>query len=267
MATGNWTRPDNIWCSSTPDDPIYRCDVVPVMCLPMANHLPIIMELSFLLPRAPKVHALNFRQAHWPKVNADLSQRLEELSPTVCISTEEEFFLKVDKVICITKETLEDHLKERRLSLVKWCWWTKELANFKKTQNRLSRKSYRFCHVQDHPAHAEYKAAANQFKIIMEETCNQDWTNWLDSATQQDLYMANKYITNKPSDYSCARVPTLKTTSNNASSMAEDNVAKARALANSFFPPPPTVSQVPSGIMYPSPLRDIDPQHHFNQML
>ena len=180
-ATGNWTRLDNVWRSSTPDDLISRCDVVPAMHPPMADHLPIVMELSLPLPRAPEVQVLDFRQADWPKVNADLAQRLEEMSPTVHISTKEEFLIEVDEVVHITKETLDDHLKERWPSLFKQWWWTKELTTLKKAQNRLSRKSFRLRRIQDHPVHAEYKPAANQFKSIMEMQ-NQYWTNWLESA-------------------------------------------------------------------------------------
>ena len=127
----------------------------------------------------------------------------------------------------------------------------------KKTQNRLSRKSYRFRHVRDHPAHTEHKAAAKQFKDIMEETRSQDWVDWLESVTQQDLYIPNKYITNKPSNYSGARVPTLKTVTNGLPSVADNNESKTTALADSFFPPPPVFSCVPQIAAYPPPLKGI----------
>ena len=256
-AAGNWTRPDNVWRCSTPDHPITRCDMVSAMCPPMADHLPIVMELSLPLPRAPKIQALDFRQADWPEVNADLAQRLKDDLPAVRIRSEEEFLRKVDGVVSMIQETLDDHLKDRRLSPFKCRWWTKELTNLKKTQNRLSGKSYRLRHIRDHPVHAEHKAAFNQFKSVMEETRNQDWTDWLESATQQDLYIANKYITNEPFDYSSAHVPALKTTTNNIPGTAEDNVAKAKALAESFFPPPPTTSRVPMDATYTPPLKGI----------
>ena len=102
-----------------------------------------------------------------------------------------------------------------------------------------------------------HKEAANQFKNVMEETRSQDWTDWLESAMQQDLYIANKYITNKPSDYSSARVPTLKTSSNNAPGTAEDNVAKAKVLADSFFPLPLPSSWVLLNAAYLPPLKGI----------
>jgi hypothetical protein len=78
----------------------------------------------------------------------------------------------------------------------------------------------------------------------MQDTRNQDWTDWLEAASQQDLYIANKYIMNEPTDYSNARVPSLRTTTNNLPNTADDNLSKAAALAESFFPPPPAFSQV-----------------------
>ena len=71
-------------------------------------------------------------------------------------------------------------------------WWTKELSQLKKQQNQLSNKAYKFCHLRDHPVHNEYKAVMVKFKDTMQETRNQDWSDWLEAASQQDLYIANK---------------------------------------------------------------------------
>ena len=79
-STGNWTRPDNVWRCSSLDDPIIQCDVLPAIWPPMADHLPIIMELALPLPRAAEPPTLDFRQADWPKVNADLAQQLKKSS-------------------------------------------------------------------------------------------------------------------------------------------------------------------------------------------
>ena len=220
----------------------------------MANHLPIITELALLLSQAFEPPMLDFRQADWSKVNADLAQHLEENFPAARLTTVDEFLLKVDDLVRIIKETLEDHLKERRPSPFIRRWWTKELSILKKIQNHLSGKSYRFRHIQDHPAHAEHKAAAKQFKSVLEKTHNQDWVDWLESVTQQDLYIANKYITNEPSDDSSARVPTLKTVTNGLSSIADNNESKTAALADSIFLPPPSFSRVSQDATYP-PLR------------
>ena len=59
-ATGNWTCPDNVWHSNTPEDPILRCDVVPAIRPPLADHMPIITIINMPFPSATNTHALDF---------------------------------------------------------------------------------------------------------------------------------------------------------------------------------------------------------------
>ena len=165
-------------------------------------------------------------------------------------SPEEEFIQKVDDLVRITYVVLQECIDKKSPNLYKQRWWTEELSNLKKAQNCLSNKSHKFRHLHDHPVHTEYKAAANKFKEIMTETHNQDWTDWLEGASQQDLYLANKYITSEPSDYSNAHIPSLQTQTNRLPDVTEDNDQKVKVLAESFFPPPPGVSQVPPDQIY-----------------
>ena len=193
--------------------------------------------------------------ADWSKVNSALGPRLEEESPAVRITTKDEFLKKVDDVVRIVNEVLHEQVDEKSANPYKQHLWTEELTSLKKTQNRLSNKSHKFRHVRDHPAHAEYKAAANKFKEVMTETCNQDWIDWLEGASQQDLYLANKYISNEPSDYSDVHIPALHIISNGMPDLADSNEQKVKALANSFFSPPPNTSYVPPHQEYPTPLK------------
>ena len=225
-ATGNWTRPDNMWRSNIPKDPILHCDIVPAIWPPLADHMPIITIINMPFPRATSAHSLDFRQANWIKVNKYLVQRLESGPLPLRIASKDEFITKVDELVHIIKDVLEDHLKERCPSPFKHCWWTKELSQLKKQQNWLSSKAYKFCHLRDHPVHNEYKAATVKFKDTMQETWNQDWSDWLEAASQQVLYITNKYISNEPTDYSNTWVPSLCTTTNNLLSTADDNSDK-----------------------------------------
>ena len=172
---GNWTWPDNVWWSHTPEDPIQRCDTVPAIRPPLADHLPIVTILDLPLPRSASLPTLNSRMADWDKINKALSPRLDAESPAVHITSEEEFIKKgrwcgpnhlqspsgpnKSKIT----QPLHAALVDRRLSILK------------RTHNRLSNKSHKFWHVHDHPSHTKYKAAANKFKDVMTETHNQDW--------------------------------------------------------------------------------------------
>ena len=204
-SAGNWTRPDNVWRSNTPDDPIIRCEVVPAIRPPLADHLPVIIILDLPFPRSSAPQSLNFRLGDWPTINNALNLRLTAESPAVLIKSKEEFITKVNEVVRIISEVLEQNLEASRPSPFTHRWWTKELSDLKKSQNRLSSKAFKLRHLHDHPIHKEFKTAVSKFNKVMQETRNQDWSDWLESATQKDLYIANKYITNEPTDYSNAR--------------------------------------------------------------
>jgi len=91
----------------------------------------------------------------------------------------------------------------------------------------------------------------------MIEMRKQHWINWLESVEQQEIYTANKYVVSEPSDYSCARIPSLCTNTNRIVGTMEDNEAKAGELAKSFFPPPPASSSVLINQVYSMPLKGI----------
>ena len=103
----------------------------------------------------------------------------------------------------------------------------------------------------------EYKSAANKFEEVMHKTRDQDWKDWLESASHQDLYIANKYISNKPSDYSNVCIPPLRTTVNGMQDTAESNEDKVKALAESFFPQPPLISHIMPDQIYPTLLQGL----------
>ena len=138
--------------------------------------------------------------------------KLKVESPAVRIHTQEQILAKVDKVISIIADVLHENLKELKPSPFSHHWWTKELTDLRKAQNRLSNKSYRLRAIHNHPIHMEFKALVNKFKEVMIETCKQHWTDWLESIGQQELYTANKYLISEPSDYLSTRIPSLCTT-------------------------------------------------------
>ena len=132
--------------------------------------------------------SLNFQMAEWSSINEELNYRLDAESPGKHIVSKEEFIQKVDDLVWITYKVLQGSIDEKLPNPYKQRCWTEELTNLKKAQNHLSNELHKFHHLCDHPAHTEYKAAANKFKEVMTETRNQDWTDWLEGASQQDLY-------------------------------------------------------------------------------
>jgi hypothetical protein len=131
-------------------------------------------------------------------------------------------------------------------------WWTPELTKLRKKKNKLSNSAYKFRKIEGHPSKEAHKTANREFAKAVETACKTHWDAWLESVTSRQVYLANKYVTNKPSDYSSTRVLSLKTITNDRPALATSNISKTEALTASFFPPPPATSQVPRNYAYPS---------------
>lgn len=89
---------------------------------------------------------------------------------------------------------------------------------------------------------------------MLDFTHNQHGNDWLESVSQQDVYIANKYISNEPTDFSSTRIPLLSHDLGGTRVTADDNASKTAALSSSFFLPPPISSSVPPDVVYTRPL-------------
>jgi hypothetical protein len=68
--------------------------MVPDICPPLADHIPIITILDLPLPHATAIKALDFRAADWMVITSTLTVQLEAESPAMCIKSKEEFHRK-----------------------------------------------------------------------------------------------------------------------------------------------------------------------------
>jgi len=134
-------------------------------------------------------------------------------------------------------------------------WWTKELSTMRKEKNRLSSAAYKFRHVPNHPSKKTYHQFTNKYTNQIRKVKKEHWEEWLENIADNDIFAANKIVTDLPSDYARALIPPLKSIQPNGRPLiATSNQAKSAALAHTFFPSPPPVPSVPTNATYPVPL-------------
>ena len=253
--TSNWTHPDNVWRNDNPNDPITICDVDPAIRPPQADHLPIITVLDLPILRASTFPTCNMCEANFETINEKLQALLANRGPAQRIWSKEELEMAVNALVETIQEVLDQEVSTTKPSPFTKRWWTKELTELKREQTRLSKLSYRYRGVRDHTVHAEFKSATNKLSNRIDETKKEHWTEWLESANSRDIYTANKYLNSELSDYSSTRIPPLKTTNfQQQEVIVTENSAKAEALAEAFFPPPPVEPIIPE-CAYPELLK------------
>ena len=118
----------------------------------------------------------------------------------------------------------------------------------------MGRKVGKFSDQPEHLIHMEYKEAHRQYNRAIKYSKRHHWRDWLEKASDPDLWMANKYLVAAASDGSRTRIPTLRALPNGQDTVASSNQEKSRVLAEAFFPRKPTETTTPDRLEYPQPI-------------
>ena len=109
--------------------------------------------------------------------------------------------------------------------------------------------------VPGHPLHADLWAAKAKYTKEICKTKESHWKDWLDEANDNDIWTANRYISNPSGDGGKTRIPTLKVkTSDGNEQLVDSNKGKAKVLTGVFFPPPPEHLDIDPDFEYPRPV-------------
>ena len=81
MSTGNYTRTDNVFISSTLIERLTTCTTVPEDQPAKRNHFPIDTTLELKVHTAEKTQKFNFHKTNWKKFKELLEGKLEEAIP------------------------------------------------------------------------------------------------------------------------------------------------------------------------------------------
>ena len=239
LSTGNWTRPDNVWCTSQTTDHFLQCDTDPGLRGPNTDHLPILSTLDLPTTRNTPRTTRNFRATDWKEFTDRLMTLLPPDEPKR-LTSESEFREALNSINDALRITIEDIVPSYKPLPSTKRWWTHELTSLRKVKLRAARQSHRWRGAPDHPSHQEHREASKKYITAMEATKKDHWEGWLLNASERDVWTANKYATDPPTDGGKSRIPSLNYVGQDGSAnQTVSNAEKSDALANAFFPPPP----------------------------
>lgn len=206
-AARNWTRPDNVWLSHHALNLYTACFTDPAIRPTHADHLPIVTIIDMPVARSHPKISPNFRSINFTDFNATLKTWLDQDSTARHIATEQEFHNKVNTLTKIIQEMINAKVPLRKPSPYAKRWWNADLLVLKKKKNQLSYKAHNYRDIVNHPSLAEHKRVSKKLAKAIEDATKSHWVDWLENISAQDVYLANKYVTNEPTDYSNARIP------------------------------------------------------------
>ena len=252
LSTGNWTRPDNVWCTNQTADIFTQCNTDPGLRGPNTDHLPILSMLDFPLTRNTPKPTRNFRITDWEAFSDHLTTLLSHNEPKK-LTSEIEFRAALNTINTALKATVEEKVPISKNFPFTKRWWTHELTTLRRKKQRLANNSHRWRGIPDHPSHQSHRETSKEYSKMIEATKREHWEDWLLNASGRDLWTANKYAAKPPTDGGKSRIPTLNYTRPDGTILpTTSNMEKTKALANAFFPPPPIIPNIPHSC-YPEP--------------
>jgi ribonuclease HI len=255
MVTNLYSRPDNVWCSSDLIHRVVRCEVDAYIQPPCTDHLPIVTILEIPQDRIAPVPSRNFRMVDWEAFNETLRVNLDSIPPPVELKTEEEIQQAAKDLTLAIQKTIEDQVQISKPCPHSKRWWSSDLQSMKKKLNKLSTETTRQRAMPNHPCHDARKTLAREYGNAILAAKKKHWVDFLEEASDRDLWTSNRYLKDPVGDGGKSRIPTLKVKdANGLTREVASNSEKAKVFHKVFFPPRPEASSVPSNFRYPDPL-------------
>src|SRR6266481_7713720 len=239
LATGNWTRVDNVFVSEGLADQVVICDTDPRQRGPGTDHVPVLTTIEFAIPARSEETRRNFRETDWEKFREELAEQLSDIPAPQKIHTDMQFQRAVEDLMQAVQEAIAAVVPVSQPTPHSRRWWSKELLSLKKAVNRLSNKAYKMQTLADHPVHGEYRKIHNDYGDAIKSAKAVHCTAFLEGMTGKELWSANWYISN----------PIVVNGSGEPVELCTD-AEKGVAFCNIFFPNRLMASLVPLDPMY-----------------
>ena len=80
-SSGNWMRPDNVFCTNHSLEALTLCTTDPSQRGPKTDHVPILTHLDLDVPPAPELEFRNYHEIDWGSFSSHLCNLLSKLPP------------------------------------------------------------------------------------------------------------------------------------------------------------------------------------------
>ncbi|KAG2052021.1 hypothetical protein BDR06DRAFT_888815, partial [Suillus hirtellus] len=161
-SSGNWTRPDNVFCSDNTLESFIICDTAPRLRAPKTDHVPILITLDLEIPQATVTISHNYRETDWKAFSELLKERLASIPPPVELTTQEEFQTAANRLAETLDAVIEAKVPKSKPNLHAKRWWTREISQMMERKHELSDLSYKHRALRDHPSHEEHRKYRNK---------------------------------------------------------------------------------------------------------
>ena len=237
--TKKWSRLDQVFITEHTMEAVIVCDTIPEERGVNTDHVPIVTVLDMKLTKAPSQIARNFRDVDWTKFRTTLEGELAKQGVPKNIKTLRELNHTCEKLTQALQDTINDEVPCTDINARSKRWWSKELTLLRRETEKLGRKAYKLRRWPEHPIHKEHMTLRKSYDKNIQYSKQHHWRDWLEKATDPDLWTAHKYISAPAGDGGKMRIPNLTVQDVEGQHTYSSNEDKSKALAKAFFPKKP----------------------------
>ena len=254
MNTKNYTRPNNVFCTSNLLNIFIRCVTEPESRPPCTDHLPLISELDIETPTGMFPSRPNFRATDWEKFNSYLKTLLSAIPQPKEICTIEHLNSTVKDLTDTILATIQQTVPTSKPSPYSKRWWSKELTQKRRGVRKAGRNSYINRSQRTHLAHEYYRRTWNEYTDMIRQTKRKHWEKWLEEVDEHSMWTAGNLASGPSTDGGKVHIPALQSIGSDGSPMlVRDNATKGELLHKSFFPPSGGGNPTTASPNYPHP--------------
>ncbi|KAG2035452.1 hypothetical protein BDR03DRAFT_1062080 [Suillus americanus] len=131
-SSGNWTQPDNVFCTDHSMDFFTACGTNPALRGPKTDHVPIL-------------------KTDWDKCKETSTARLDTRPAPSPLVTDEEFQSAARNLALTLDETISETVPLSKPNPHSKRWWTRELTLLRRQVNKASHLAYKMRGLPLHP--------------------------------------------------------------------------------------------------------------------
>ncbi|KAJ7689132.1 hypothetical protein B0H17DRAFT_849515, partial [Mycena rosella] len=200
FGTGNFTCPDNIFCSPSLLPTYIRCDTEPSLQPVKTDHFPIIQVLDIETVVIDHVPRPLFCTTDWGEFRKALMEELSALERPERYETVEQVETAIQRVEDTIQHVISTHVKMSKPSLYWRRWYTSLLDELHKESARLNHEAYQHRCVPDHPVHGEAWTAVNVFYAAVQDAKDTHWVDWLTKLSDNSIWDVGKMVSAEPGE-------------------------------------------------------------------
>ncbi|THU95967.1 hypothetical protein K435DRAFT_665386, partial [Dendrothele bispora CBS 962.96] len=202
LSTGNYTRVDNVFCSSSLVDYVVRCETTPERRQPKTDHIPIITEVALEAKKRVEETRPDWKRTKWKKLSKKLEEELRELGEPKEIETEEEFWERRRDWKRVIQKLVNDEelILKTKMTPYQRRWWNKTLDKLRKKCRKLGKKSYRKRFEVNNPIHEAFRVARQKYSAEIKNAKAEKWAEWLKFVDEAGLWDVASLVEKGPTD-------------------------------------------------------------------